>query len=29
MEAIFENYELFIKEHGEEIGTPQGSVRMI
>jgi len=29
MEAIFENYELFIKEHADEINTPMGAVKMI
>ena len=28
-ETIFENYELFIKEHADEIGTPQGALRML
>lgn len=29
MDTIFENYELFIKEHAEEISTPSGAVRML
>lgn len=29
MDTLFENYELFIREHSEELGTPSGAVRML
>ena len=28
-ETLFENYELFIREHADDIGTPNGMVRML
>jgi hypothetical protein len=28
-EALFENYELFITEHSDELSTPSGAVKMI
>ncbi len=29
MDTLFENYELFIREHADDISTPKGAARMI
>lgn len=29
METLFENYELFINEHSDELSTASGALRMI
>ena len=28
-DTLFENYEMFIREHADEIGTPNGMMRML